>query len=173
MIRIIHPSPSSATDSFLDGFGHSEHITAEWTRGRDGWELSPADSINTWEAEKRVRLSQWMHEAAESGCLAAAYEDEEDRLVGFGCIDGISGGAANLAMLFTDSRYKRRGIGKALFHELAETAKALGAARLYISSVPTDGTVAFYFSLGCRDADVTIEEFTDSESDRPLIYELF
>lgn len=42
-----------------------------------------------------------------------------------------------------------RGIGKALFAQIAARAKALGARRLYISATPSEHTVQFYLRQGC------------------------
>lgn len=111
-----------------------------------------------------------MHEAAERGDLSAAFDG--DRLVGFGCIDGMENGTANLAMLFVDDGYQRCGTGKRLFLDLSGTAKKHGADRLYISAVPSKGTISFYFSLGCRDAERVMENFADLETDRPLIFDI-
>ena len=44
------------------------------------------------------------------------------------------------------------------------------AEKLFISAIPSKETVAFYFSQGCVDAPVVIEEFVDTKEDRYLEY---
>ena len=51
-------------------------------------------------------------------------------------------------------------------------ASARGAEKLFISSIPAEETVSFYFAMGCRDAEETVEEFVDMPYDRYLEYQL-
>ena len=50
----------------------------------------------------------------------------------------------------------------------AAAATELGAHKLFISSIPSKETVAFYFAMGCTDAMQCIPAFVDSETDRWL-----
>ena len=97
-------------------------------------------------------------------------------LVGFACIDGELLGKtanyANLTMLFVDNEWKRKGVGKKLFHEICKCAVKMKAEKLYISAVPSFETVAFYFSMGCEDTKEVIEDFVDTKQDRCMEYSL-
>ena len=48
----------------------------------------------------------------------------------------------------------------------------MGADKLFISAVPSYEPVAFYFKMGCLDAEEVIDEFVDTEFDRYLEYSL-
>ena len=50
----------------------------------------------------------------------------------------------------------------------AAAAKTLGAKKLFIPAIPSRETVAFYFASGCRDAQVIIPDFLDTDEDRCL-----
>lgn len=91
------------------------------------------------------------------------------RLVGFAAVDSpVAEGYASLSLLFVDDQYKRQGLGSVLFRCAAAGAKELGANRLFISSIPSKETVAFYFAMGCTDAVQCIPAFVDSETNRCL-----
>jgi GNAT superfamily N-acetyltransferase len=53
-----------------------------------------------------------------------------------------------LLSLYVSRSLGGQGIGRKLFAEAAEAARALGAKALYISAVPTENTVNFYPHLG-------------------------
>ena len=93
-----------------------------------------------------------------------------DLLAGFLALDGRFGGAAgrtlNLAMLFVDDRYQR------LFAAGMERARRMGAETVFLSAVPTEETVAFYFAMGCEDAEEVVPKFVDTPDDRYLRFSL-
>lgn len=66
-----------------------------------------------------------------------------------------------LKFLHVSRQHRGAGLGCALFEKAVETAKELGARRLYISSTPSENTVRFYLRLGCwvtDDVDATLFE---------------
>ena len=60
------------------------------------------------------------------------------------------------------------GIGKKLFQKAKVEALSYGAEKLFISAIPAEETIAFYFSVGCKDAGNVIPDFVDTEKDRYL-----
>jgi hypothetical protein len=66
------------------------------------------------------------------------------------------------------------GIGKRLFALGYETAKAMGAQKLYISAHSSEETQAFYKALGCVEATEYNDSFVAKEPyDCQLEYRLF
>lgn len=55
-----------------------------------------------------------------------------------------------LDILFVSKKYRKIGIGKNLMNLAIEKAREKGAPKLYISATPSQNTVDFYLSLGCK-----------------------
>ena len=153
-------------------FRHDQHITQKWVKANGTWELTDADELRQWDAEKRKWIAEYLCEQINSGGGAiCAFVGSQ--LVGFCSVGGkLCNQYANLTMLFVDDDWKRRGIGKKLFAAACGHAIEMGADKLFISSIPSMETVAFYQALGCVDAMEIIEEFVDTPYDRYMESEL-
>ena len=168
-LRILRPDELG--EDLLEGFAHRQRITQIWVREGDGFVLRPADAVREWNDEKRRWIPSWLREQTErGGTVFGAYSG--GKLTGFSAVDGVLTGGpvryANLTMLFVDDRFRRRGIGTDLFRAACLGAKKTGADRLFISAVPSADTMAFYFRMGCTDAEFVPPEFVDTEEDRYL-----
>jgi predicted N-acetyltransferase YhbS len=58
-----------------------------------------------------------------------------------------------LKFLHVSQRYRGSGLGRRLFAEAVDKARSLGARTLYVSATPSENTIRFYRSVGCRLAD--------------------
>lgn len=158
-------------DSTLAYFCHNQIWHRQWVKKENRWVLEEHDGSRCWDAEKRVWVSGYIKEQLQRGGRAVAAFDGE-QLVAFACVDGkLQGDSvryANLAMIFVDDRYQKRGIGKKLMNTVKKDAIEMGADILFVSAIPSEETVAFYLSIGCRDAERIIPEFVDAEKDRLL-----
>ena len=67
---------------------------------------------------------------------------------------------------------EKKCIGRKLFTEICSYAKSMKADKLFISAIPAVETLAFYFSIGCKDAEEIIPEYVDTEYDRYLEFAL-
>ncbi len=80
-----------------------------------------------------------------------------DSLVGVAVLEsrliGSERDQIQLKFLHVSSSYRSRGLGTRLFRAAEARAKTLGARKLYISSTPSERTVGYYMSLGCRLAE--------------------
>ncbi len=150
----------------LDDFNHIQHWTEQWVRTDTGWQLQPLSGSRFWDKEKRSWMVSYLQEHLNrQGKLFGAFDG--GRLVGFSAVDSpVIEGYAALSLLFVDDQYKRQGLGGALFRRAAAGAKDLGARKLFISSIPSTETVAFYVAMGCTDAEHPIPAFLDSDQDR-------
>ncbi len=90
----------------------------------------------------------------EGGVVYGAFDG--DYLVGFFSIkNGLFGsrsGYLQLSNLHVSYEYRRKGIGKELFHLASQKAQEMGADKLYLSAHSSFETQAFYRSLGCVEA---------------------
>jgi GNAT superfamily N-acetyltransferase len=59
----------------------------------------------------------------------------------------------NLAGMWVSHGYRGRGIGRDLFQRAAQEARGRGAETMYVSATPSENTIRFYTSLGCRLAE--------------------
>lgn len=160
---------------FLRNFEHNQTYNRIWERQDGRWSLKETSVVRAWDEEKRLWIPQYLSEKLENGgFMLGAFA--EDKLAGFITMDGVFGGFRyqylNLVMFFVDDRYQRKGIGRKLFEEGVKRASDMGAEKIFISAIPSEETIAFYFAMGCRDADEIITEFVDTPNDRYLEFEL-
>jgi GNAT superfamily N-acetyltransferase len=86
-----------------------------------------------------------------------------DALVGFAIYcPAISPETAQLEALYVSKDYRGQKIGVLLLEKVEELARADGAKKLYVSSIPTTATVDFYMSQG----------FQPTADVNPRLYEL-
>ncbi len=166
---------SQLTPTLLEQFCHEQRIRSKWVKSGEGYTLVKADELRQWDREKRRWIPEYLRRQLDSrGFVAGAFSN--GRLVGFASLDGDLQGEtekyANLTMLFVDDRWKRRGIGSRLFRQMCLCGQKLQADKIFISAVPSEDTVAFYFRMGCIDAAYVPESFADTEQDRYLEYNL-
>ena len=175
MMRFRLLSAADLSPGLLSSFRHRQLIRRKWVRRAD-WELCGAAEVREWDREKREWIPEYLRWQLERGGSAlAAYSGDE--LVGFcaldGCLSGETARYANLTMLFVDDGWQGQGVGKALFRLICVQARKLGAEKLFLSAIPSEETVAFYFHIGCTDAAEIIPDFTDTEEDRYLEFSLY
>lgn len=176
MITLIRKvSPSELDGAFLWDFDTYQCYHRMWEKTDGEWSLKRTHAIRQWNDEKKLWITENLNQfIGMGGYVSGAFV--EDRLVGFLALDtdakGTGGQYMNLSLLFVDARYKRRGVGKYLFDDCVKEASRLGAKKLFISSIPAEETVAFYFAMGCKDAQEIIDEWVDMPYDRYLEYTL-
>jgi len=72
---------------------------------------------------------------------------------------------AQLALLHVSDGYRRQGIASRLLDEVLSLARRDGAARLYVSSTPTESAVGFYRSKGFAPTDEPDPDLLAEEPD--------
>jgi len=71
---------------------------------------------------------------------------EANVVCGCVCLQAADEGTGEVHAFFIDPAYQRRGIGRLLWHKVAERARTRGIATLYLDADP--GAVPFYRSMG-------------------------
>lgn len=102
---------------------------------------------------------------------------DEDYLIGYGVIEGESFGSGDryilLDQLFVSLECRGKGIGKTLFQMCCKGAKDKGADKLYICAGSAEETIAFYFGIGCEEAEEVNQKLYESDPrDYQLEYKL-
>jgi GNAT superfamily N-acetyltransferase len=73
--------------------------------------------------------------------------EEDGSIVGFSASDPRNG---NIFALFVEERYKRRGIGKALFERACKVLAEAGCTRMWLTTWPATRAERFYRAAGWR-----------------------
>lgn len=108
----------------------------------------------------------WFHGLFEGGRLVAAAV-LENRFIGRGQ------DMLQLKFIHVSSDYRGRGLGRRLFRLAEEEARRRGAKRMYVSATPSERTIGFYLSLGCKvTAEPDPELFVLEPMDIHLEYDL-
>jgi GNAT superfamily N-acetyltransferase len=140
----------------------SEHITAGYVFKRGVLETQQVDwKVPRWSADQsagfsvQVRIEDWKPLLEAGGVLLGAMDGRA--LVGMAIMrPDLSPGTAQLAALYIDRKYRRRGVASKLLAEVERLAVEAGAHNLYVSSIPSESAVGFYLSRGfipTEDAD--------------------
>lgn len=110
--------------------------------------------------EKYLPIWRTMIESGDAKFIGAF--DQHDKLAGLAIVRTTFRPAmAQLASLYVDARFRRRGVARLLIDDVDRLARASGAKTIYVSASPTGGTVAFYQAIG-------FEPATKSELDMEL-----
>lgn len=149
----------------------SEHVTTCYVFRSGGLESQQVDfRIPRWSDDPSVgfsvhaRIDQWKPILAEGGILIGAVDGE--KLAGFAVFrPELSEGTAQLAGLYVDREYRRRGLATKLTAEIEHLARTEGAHRLYVSAIPSESAVGFYLQRGFVPTDEVDAELYALEPD--------
>ena len=176
MITLIRKvDPAELNGAFLWDFDSYQCYHKMWEKQNGEWSLRRTSVVRQWNDDKKLWITRYLAGLVQSGgCVLGAFTD--DKLTGFLALDNTPGGPKeqyrNLSMLFVDTQYRHRSVGRYLFDECVKEAAEMGAKKLFISSIPAEETVAFYLAMGCQDARTVIKEWVDTPYDRYLEYTL-
>ncbi len=95
----------------------------------------------------RAKIEAWRPMLAHGSSMFGAFDGKV--LIGFSIYrPNLSQDSAQLGELYVTKEYRGQGIGALLLDKVVELARADGARKLYVSSIPTTATVDFYMSNG-------------------------
>jgi ribosomal protein S18 acetylase RimI-like enzyme len=108
--------------------------------------------IDDWNDEKKADvITELRHCIQSGGAVIGAFN--EGKLVGFANVESKRFGKdldyIELPFIHVSNESRSCGIGKRLFYLCCESAKQLGAKKLYIGAHPSIETQKFYKSIGC------------------------
>lgn len=130
------------------------------------WVLKDVPFIEQWgEKDYADLVTQLRKTLSAGGAVVGAFE--ADRLIGFASVVneffGSNKDYLQLSNIHISYDFRGRGIGRKLFGLACETAKGLGAKKLYISAHSSEETQAFYHSAGCVEAVEYNQKLTEAE----------
>jgi GNAT superfamily N-acetyltransferase len=124
----------------------------------------------TWQRPRRSAerwqpyVEEWKALLERGGAAIGTFEDR--KLAGIAVLRvRLTESMAQLAALFVDHAYRRRGLGAALTQEVILLAQADGAHELYVSATPSASAVGFYTSQGFRLAKRVDKSLYEREPD--------
>jgi ribosomal protein S18 acetylase RimI-like enzyme len=132
--------------------------------------------IDDWNDEKKFNVIRELRYCVQSGgAVLGAYMGEKS--VGFANVEskrfGIKLDHVELPYIHVSNEYRGCGIGKRLFNLCCESAKELGAQKLYIGAHPSIESQNFYKAVGCTLAKEVNEDIFNREPlDIQLEYKL-
>lgn len=137
-------------------FVRRQMVTQCWRKDAAGnWVLRDAPFIDDWSAQDYETLSVCLRATLrQGGAVFGAFCG--GALKGFASVEGTPlpqpGKVLDLTSLHVSQELRGRGIGRTLFLQAADWARAQGADKLYLSGHSAAETQRFYRVLGCVDA---------------------
>ena len=174
--KIFSLTLSDLPPALLDTFERRQVVQNAWRKVDGKWAIIPAPFVDDWSAQERRNIVQNLrHIIEDGGAVFGALQ--QGKLLAFAAMSGKLLGEekqyADLLELHTDNRYRRMGLGRALFERCAAWARKKGAQKLYISAHSAEESQAFYRSLGCVDAIwISREHVSQEPFDCQLEYSL-
>lgn len=152
--RKLHPD-ELRPELFAD-FQRFQKVEKCWRKVDGRWVLKDIAFTEDWgQADFRRLCGQMAQALKEGGTVWGALWNGS--LKGFASLEGKRIGSrgqyAVLAELHVSQDCRRRGLGRELFLRAAESARTLGAEKLYISTMSAEESQAFYLSMGCVEAE--------------------
>jgi predicted N-acetyltransferase YhbS len=163
--------------NILDNYSRFKEIKRRYNYENGIWAIIDDDWIDDWDKEKKDKVINNFFDiiSKEGGYVFGAYEDK--KMIGFSVLCNKKFGSNNqyiqLDNMHVSDGYRNKGIGKKLFEICVKKAKETGIKKIYISANPSEDTVNFYFSVGCKDAMEINKELAEKEPyDRQMEYEI-
>jgi len=136
-------------------FERKQIVTQCWRKSDQQWTVQDTSFVEQWDDADYAALTDSLRAIVQAGgvvfgALAGG------QLKGFAAVEAGPFGAEqeylDLSMLHVSEDRRHEGIGKHLFLQAADWARARGAKKLYLSAHAAVETQAFYQALGCREA---------------------
>lgn len=152
--------------SLFQGFCRHQVVTQCWRKELGKWQLKDEPFIDDWTKEQYMFLVKCLKNTVNTnGVVFGAFEEE--RLVGFVSVENSFFGSEKqylqLSCIHVSEESRGKGIGKQLFSYAVESARKLGAGKLYISAHSSKESQAFYHALGCIEAKEYNCELAEAE----------
>jgi len=149
----------------------SEHITKGYVFKNGVLESQQVDwKVPRWSDDPsrgfsiRARIEEWKPLLEDNGILLGALDG--DTLTGIAILrPELSEGMAQLAALYVDRKYRRKGVATGLAAEVERLAREGGAAKLYVSAIPSESAVGFYLKRGFTPTEDVDEDLFALEPD--------
>lgn len=143
-------------ENSLDDFLRHQEVKECWRKNLNNeYVLVSNEYVEDWDLNRRKEVAREIMDITSGNGFAygAFYEG---KIIGYILVSNEFFGSSNqyieLLMYHVSEPYRRRGIGKELFKMACDTAKEIGAKKLYISAHSSKESQAAYRKLGCIEA---------------------
>lgn len=157
MINVIYRKLKLEECEYINQMNPSQYIGKAW-REVDGKrklvEINYQDS--DWPDGYEYHFNNLRKTILDGGSAIGAF-DSNNKLLGFSTINreffGEKYNYVLLEQLFITLEHRDKGIGKKLFMFSANVAREWNADKIYICAGSAEETIAFYFAIGCKEAE--------------------
>ncbi len=155
MIEYKRISMERLNAELFSGFSRRQEVTKCWRREGGRWVVKDIAFVDDWDSGDHERVLRQLEGVLQrGGAVWGAFDG--DTLKGFASVNGGLIGSrkqyAVLEELHVSEDRRRQGIGRELFGLAADSARELGAEKLYISTMSAVESQAFYVGVGCAEA---------------------
>lgn len=154
-------------ENSLDGFLRHQEVKKCWRKNcNNEYVLVTNEYVEDWDLNKRKEIArEILRKTAGKGFAYGAFCEE--KVVGYILVSNEFFGSIHqyieLLLYHVSEPYRRRGIGKVLFKLACQTAKEIGAKKLYISAHSSKESQAAYRKLGCIEATEINQMIAENE----------
>jgi|LGOV01.1.fsa_nt_gb predicted N-acetyltransferase YhbS len=154
--KIVELGDEIVSVDMLDKFERRQVVNQRYCMNNGIKELEEIYFIEDWTKEERHQIvTNYIKDANKKSLYASAVYIENE-IAGFMVLDytpvGPNNEYAELKQLHVSQKYRKKGIGKALFYDAVKKANELRFSKLYISAYPAYETQIFYELLGCTNS---------------------
>ena len=155
MIKYAKISPEMLKSELFSDFSRRQEVKRCWRSEGGRWVVKDIAFIDDWDSGDHRRVLRQLTEVLQGGgAVWGAFENGS--MKGFASVSGrligSRGQYAVLEELHVSEDRRRQGIGRKLFGLAADSARELGAEKLYISTMSAVESQDFYISMGCAEA---------------------
>jgi len=160
--------------NMLDNFDRRQVVTQRYDLTDNIKSIQPISFVDDWSENTK-------HEIVKKFFMSEDYYNsgvyDKGKLVAFTSLYlypiGPEQEYLEMKMLHVDKAFRGKGLGKLLFADAAQKAKALKAKKLYISAHSAVETQEFYMALGCVDTTwISPKAFEEEPYDIHMEYRL-
>ncbi len=140
----------------LDNFILNQNVSSCWRLIDGSYKLTPVAYTEDWNLSEKRALAAKIIYYVKTGSVAFIAVNN-GQTVGFALLNkslfGSKSQYADLAEFYVSKPYRRKGIGKKLFHLCCVQAEKFGAEKLYISAHSAEESISAYKKYGCKLAE--------------------
>lgn len=154
------------SEDLLDDYHRYQEVKRSWRKEKGEWVLKDNPYVEDWNLSKKRSVTKELLDCIQNGgaVFGAFYEN---KLVGFASLTSTFFGHRKeyleMPMLHVSYECRRNGVGKQLFHLIADNARSMGARKIYISAHSSEESQSFYKSVGCVEAKEINQKMADNE----------
>lgn len=161
--KVVSPAVVSFDEIFFydlspglfERFNRHQEVDFRWRKKEGKWVLQKAPCTEEWNKNDIVSLMDRLGRTLRSGGIMLGAMTGR-HLIGFASVEYESFGPDYeyilLSNLYVSFGHRRKGIGSKLFKMACNTAKRMGARKLYISAHSAEETQAFFKAMKCVEA---------------------